>query len=197
MINERMNVIIAIKSKDTRRTTRPPTTMPGCSARPAGARGIHVAHFVIDGVLRRSGRSETACSADSELDPDSIAQTYIAILDQPHLRPRPPFPGDGNRSQRLSLRQPGALPAGSARRFAVPLRDGAAVLGDIEVAGNGGGSGVVDAHGDDCMLECQRCRAQRQEVLVARTGGVLGTGNLRTQLSSGELADCTPRAEED
>jgi hypothetical protein len=44
---------------------------------------IHVAHFVIDGVVRRSGRSETAGPADSELDPDAIARTYVAVLDQP------------------------------------------------------------------------------------------------------------------
>ena len=52
-------------------------------ARELSPRNIHVAHFVIDGVVRRSGRSETAGSADSELDPDAIARTYLAILDQP------------------------------------------------------------------------------------------------------------------
>jgi NADP-dependent 3-hydroxy acid dehydrogenase YdfG len=52
-------------------------------ARELSPQNIHVAHFVIDGVVRRSGRSETAGSADSELDPDAIARTYVAILDQP------------------------------------------------------------------------------------------------------------------
>ena len=52
-------------------------------ARELSPQNIHVAHFVIDGIVRRSGRSETAGSADSELDPDAIARTYVAILDQP------------------------------------------------------------------------------------------------------------------
>jgi NAD(P)-dependent dehydrogenase (short-subunit alcohol dehydrogenase family) len=52
-------------------------------ARELSPQNIHVAHFVIDGVVRRGGRSETAGSADSELDPDAIAQTYFAILNQP------------------------------------------------------------------------------------------------------------------
>ncbi|MGE5779546.1 MAG: SDR family NAD(P)-dependent oxidoreductase [Hyphomicrobiales bacterium] len=52
-------------------------------ARELSPQNIHVAHFVIDGVVRRSGRSEAAGSADNELDPDAIAQTYLAILDQP------------------------------------------------------------------------------------------------------------------
>lgn len=52
-------------------------------ARELSPQNIHVAHFVIDGVVRRSGRSATAGSADSELDPDAIARTYVAILDQP------------------------------------------------------------------------------------------------------------------
>ena len=52
-------------------------------ARELSPQNIHVAHFVIDGVVRRSGPSETSGSADSELDPDAIAWTYLAILDQP------------------------------------------------------------------------------------------------------------------
>ena len=52
-------------------------------ARELSPQNIHVAHFVIDGVVRRSGRSEAAGPADSELDPDAIARTYLAILDQP------------------------------------------------------------------------------------------------------------------
>ena len=52
-------------------------------ARELSPQNIHVVHFVIDGVVRRRGRSETAGSTDDELDPDAIAQTYLAILDQP------------------------------------------------------------------------------------------------------------------
>ena len=43
-------------------------------ARELSPQNIHVAHFVIDGVVRRSGRSEASGSADNELDPDAIAQ---------------------------------------------------------------------------------------------------------------------------
>ena len=52
-------------------------------ARELSPQNIHVVHFVIDGVVRRRARSETAGSTDDELDPDAIAQTYLAILDQP------------------------------------------------------------------------------------------------------------------
>ncbi|TMH28076.1 MAG: oxidoreductase, partial [Betaproteobacteria bacterium] len=44
--------------------------------------GIHVAHFVIDGVIRPPGRTEND-RADSTLDPDAIASTYLNILRQP------------------------------------------------------------------------------------------------------------------
>jgi len=50
------------------------------AARELAPLGIHVAHFVIDGAIRRAGSS---ASGDSQLDPDAIAQTYMAILDQP------------------------------------------------------------------------------------------------------------------
>jgi NAD(P)-dependent dehydrogenase (short-subunit alcohol dehydrogenase family) len=49
-------------------------------ARELSAKGIHVAHFVIDGQIRRRGMSD---SADSTLDPDAIAQTYVNVLMQP------------------------------------------------------------------------------------------------------------------
>lgn len=45
-------------------------------ARELAPRGIHVAHFVIDGAI---GRSE----GDAMLDPDAIAQTYLSVLRQP------------------------------------------------------------------------------------------------------------------
>jgi NAD(P)-dependent dehydrogenase (short-subunit alcohol dehydrogenase family) len=52
-------------------------------ARELGPKGIHVAHFVIDGGIRSANRSEAADSPDSMLDPDAIAETYLHILMQP------------------------------------------------------------------------------------------------------------------
>lgn len=52
-------------------------------ARELGPQGIHVAHFVIDGAIRNPGRSEPADKPDSMLDPDAIARSYLAILQQP------------------------------------------------------------------------------------------------------------------
>jgi len=54
-------------------------------ARELQPRGIHVAHFVIDGGVRNpaTGRVEPADAPDSFLDPDAIAQTYMAVLKQP------------------------------------------------------------------------------------------------------------------
>jgi NAD(P)-dependent dehydrogenase (short-subunit alcohol dehydrogenase family) len=55
-------------------------------ARELGPRGIHVAHFVIDGGVRSAtrGRVEgTGDTPDSLLDPDAIAATYMAVLEQP------------------------------------------------------------------------------------------------------------------
>lgn len=53
------------------------------AARELGPRGIHVAHFVIDGAVRSAARPTPAERPDSLLDPDAIAQTYLAVLDQP------------------------------------------------------------------------------------------------------------------
>ena len=54
-------------------------------ARELQPKGIHVAHFVIDGGVRNpaSGRVEAVDTPDSFLDPDAIAQTYLAVLKQP------------------------------------------------------------------------------------------------------------------
>ncbi|HEV8691163.1 MAG TPA: SDR family NAD(P)-dependent oxidoreductase [Ideonella sp.] len=54
-------------------------------ARELGPKGIHVAHFVIDGGVRNAerGRPGDAASPDSMLDPEAIAQTYMATLKQP------------------------------------------------------------------------------------------------------------------
>jgi NAD(P)-dependent dehydrogenase (short-subunit alcohol dehydrogenase family) len=53
------------------------------AARELGPKGIHVAHFVIDGGVRSGQRLDAADRPDSLLDPDAIAQTYIDVLRQP------------------------------------------------------------------------------------------------------------------
>jgi NAD(P)-dependent dehydrogenase (short-subunit alcohol dehydrogenase family) len=52
-------------------------------ARELGPKGIHVAHFVIDGGIRNPGREEPTDLPDSMLDPDAIAETYLNVLMQP------------------------------------------------------------------------------------------------------------------
>ena len=53
-------------------------------ARELHPKGIHIAHFVIDGGVRNAerGRVEQGAS-DSLLDPDAIAETYMHALRQP------------------------------------------------------------------------------------------------------------------
>jgi len=52
-------------------------------ARELAPRGIHVAHFIIDGGIRSARRTEPANAADSLLDPDAIAASYLHVLQQP------------------------------------------------------------------------------------------------------------------
>jgi NAD(P)-dependent dehydrogenase (short-subunit alcohol dehydrogenase family) len=52
-------------------------------ARELSPQGIHVGHFVIDGGIRSSARSEPADRPDSMLDPDAIALSYWNMLQQP------------------------------------------------------------------------------------------------------------------
>ena len=52
-------------------------------AREVSPQGIHVAHFVIDGGIRGTGRGEDPSKPDALLDPDAIALTYLNILRQP------------------------------------------------------------------------------------------------------------------
>ncbi len=54
-------------------------------ARELQPKGIHVAHFVIDGGVSNAarGRPGDPTSPDSLLDPDAIAETYMAALKQP------------------------------------------------------------------------------------------------------------------
>jgi NAD(P)-dependent dehydrogenase (short-subunit alcohol dehydrogenase family) len=53
------------------------------TARELGPKGIHVAHFVIDGGVRSVRRLDPVDRPDSTLDPEAIAQTYIEVLRQP------------------------------------------------------------------------------------------------------------------
>jgi NAD(P)-dependent dehydrogenase (short-subunit alcohol dehydrogenase family) len=52
-------------------------------ARELAPKGIHVAHFVIDGGIRSARRADPADNPDSFLDPDAIAATYLHVLQQP------------------------------------------------------------------------------------------------------------------
>src|SRR5437879_5945473 len=52
------------------------------AARELGPKGIHVAHFVIDGGVPSARRPNPADRPDSTLDPDAIAQTYVEVLRQ-------------------------------------------------------------------------------------------------------------------
>ncbi|MGH7121766.1 MAG: SDR family NAD(P)-dependent oxidoreductase [Acetobacteraceae bacterium] len=53
------------------------------AARELGPKGIHVAHFVIDGTVRRAERPDSPEHPDSTLDPAAIAASYLAVLAQP------------------------------------------------------------------------------------------------------------------
>ncbi|HEV2570524.1 MAG TPA: SDR family NAD(P)-dependent oxidoreductase [Beijerinckiaceae bacterium] len=52
-------------------------------ARELAPKGIHVAHFVIDGGIAREGRAPPSEAPDALLDPDAIAETYLQIIRQP------------------------------------------------------------------------------------------------------------------
>jgi len=55
-------------------------------ARELQPKGIHVAHFIIDGGVRSGERGRVegeGASPDSLLDPEAIAATYMAVLKQP------------------------------------------------------------------------------------------------------------------
>jgi NAD(P)-dependent dehydrogenase (short-subunit alcohol dehydrogenase family) len=53
------------------------------TARELGPKGIHVAHFIIDGGVRSARRLDPSNRPDSTLNPDDIAQTYVEVLRQP------------------------------------------------------------------------------------------------------------------
>jgi NAD(P)-dependent dehydrogenase (short-subunit alcohol dehydrogenase family) len=52
-------------------------------ARELAPKGIHVAHFVIDGGIRQPGEARADRGPDGFLDPDAIASAYLYIHDQP------------------------------------------------------------------------------------------------------------------
>jgi NAD(P)-dependent dehydrogenase (short-subunit alcohol dehydrogenase family) len=52
-------------------------------ARELAPKGIHVAHFVIDGGIAQPGDPRADRGLDGFLHPDAIAQTYLQIHDQP------------------------------------------------------------------------------------------------------------------
>jgi len=52
-------------------------------ARELSPHGIHVAHFVIDGGIRSTVRTEPTDRPDSMLDPDAIAASYLHLIHQP------------------------------------------------------------------------------------------------------------------
>jgi NAD(P)-dependent dehydrogenase (short-subunit alcohol dehydrogenase family) len=49
------------------------------AARELGPKGVHVAHIVVDGVIRAPGRSD---AVDQTLEPDAIADAYVDLLRQ-------------------------------------------------------------------------------------------------------------------
>jgi NADP-dependent 3-hydroxy acid dehydrogenase YdfG len=49
------------------------------AARELGPKGVHVAHLIIDGVIRAPGRADPE---DETIDPDAIAETYLDLLRQ-------------------------------------------------------------------------------------------------------------------
>ena len=52
-------------------------------ARELSPKGVHVAHFVIDGGIRSATRPDQNDNPDSFLDPDAIAETYWQVANQP------------------------------------------------------------------------------------------------------------------
>lgn len=51
-------------------------------ARELAPKGVHVAHFIIDGMIRAPERGEAYANVDRTLDPDAIARSYLAVAEQ-------------------------------------------------------------------------------------------------------------------
>jgi NAD(P)-dependent dehydrogenase (short-subunit alcohol dehydrogenase family) len=51
-------------------------------ARELGPQGVHVAH-IVDGAIRSASRLDPPDHPDSHLDPDAIADAYVALIAQP------------------------------------------------------------------------------------------------------------------
>ncbi|WP_428485183.1 SDR family NAD(P)-dependent oxidoreductase [Rhodopila sp.] len=51
-------------------------------ARELAPKGVHVAHFIIDGGIRSAHRSDSNENPDSTLDPDAIAESYWHVANQ-------------------------------------------------------------------------------------------------------------------
>lgn len=66
-----------------RRANLPGVVWRRARAHELGPKGIHVAHFVIDGGVRSARRPDPADRPNSTLDPDGIDQTYLGVLRQP------------------------------------------------------------------------------------------------------------------
>lgn len=50
------------------------------AARELGPKGIHVAHFIIDGLVRGERHQDPSNEPDSTLNPEDIAQAYVDVL---------------------------------------------------------------------------------------------------------------------
>lgn len=50
------------------------------AARELGPKGIHVAHILVDGLVRRDDRPDPVDDPDSTMAPDAIARSYMGIL---------------------------------------------------------------------------------------------------------------------
>ncbi len=53
------------------------------AARELSPQGVHVAHFIIDGAVGSAVRKAPTDRPDSFLDPDAVAESYLAVLRQP------------------------------------------------------------------------------------------------------------------
>src|SRR3569833_1551098 len=107
------------------------------AARELGPKGIHVAHFIIDGAVRSSRRADPTDRPDSTLNPDSIAQTYLDVVrggdvkeeaGEEELQHEPVAGHHGVQEFQLHLLALGALQVGGRHRLQKCHRVGNALL---------------------------------------------------------------------